>query len=176
MDDKKLRQRMYFLVLYNISEIQKGIQAGHAQNEYELKYGNTSEYAQWSLFDKTWMVMNGGTSNHKGDNRYNDEICVGSMETNLWTLEQAGVPCAPFYEPDLNNATSAIAFLADERCWNKELYPDPKSGDLLLEGEKSIFLVDPDVIAERKMDFFSKTLGDRRAAWLRIFCSNLRFA
>ncbi len=176
MEDKKLKQRMYFLVLYNISGIQKAIQAGHAQNEYQLTYGHTEEYEQWSKYDKTWMVMNGGTSNYSGTNRYNDEICVGSMETYLWTLNQAGVPCAPFYEPDLNNATSAIAFLADERCWDKELYPDPKSGDLLLDGEKSLLHVDPDVVAERKMDYFSKAFNDQREAWLRIFCSSLKFA
>lgn len=174
MGDKKLKQRMYFLVMYSLSGIQKGIQAGHAQNEYELVFGHTEEYRQWSKFDKTWMVMNGGTSNQSGKNHYNDEICVGSMETHLWTIDQAGIPCAAFYEPDLNNATSAIAFLADERVWDKTLYPDPESKDLLLEGEKSLRDVDSDELDERKFNFYCKYGGS--VAWLRVFCSNLRFA
>lgn len=174
--EEVLRQRMYFLVMYNISEIQKGIQAGHAQNEYELLFGDSVEYKQWSRYDKTWMVMNGGTSNIDGRNKYNTEICVGSMETNLWTLQQAGVSCAPFYEPDLNNSNSAIAFLADERIWDKELYPDPTNDVLLHEGEKSLRDVELLEIAERKTEYFTKLFNDGRAAWLRIFCSNLKFA
>ncbi len=39
--ENRLEQRMYFFVPYNISEIQKGIQAGHAALQYANLCGHT---------------------------------------------------------------------------------------------------------------------------------------
>lgn len=123
-----LRQRMYHLVLYSLSPIQKGIQAYHAGVEYMLKYGDTEEYKQWSEIDKTVIILDGGTSNKEGRSAY-DNIAVssnfGTMEKHHQTLHENKIPFACFFEPDLNNSTTAIAFLVDEKVWDKEKYPDP---------------------------------------------------
>lgn len=124
-----LRQRMYHLVLYNISPIQQGIQSYHAGIEYALIYWKTKEFQRWAKKDKTVIVLNGGTSNKEGKSVYDETFEItnfGSMEKHLHTLGTNDILCTPFYEPDLNNATTAIAFLADERVWDKEKYPDPE--------------------------------------------------
>lgn len=56
-----MKYRMYFFVPCNISEIQKGIQAGHAALEYAFLYGDTDEYKSFIVNDKTWIILNGGT-------------------------------------------------------------------------------------------------------------------
>jgi putative transposase len=71
--------RMYGLVPYNISPIQQGIQFGHAVVEYGLKYSDTPEYQQWAKYDKTFIILNGGTTNDNSErlgslNRYRDEL------------------------------------------------------------------------------------------------------
>ena len=38
---KELELRMYFFTIYQLSGIQKGIQAGHAALEYARLFGNT---------------------------------------------------------------------------------------------------------------------------------------
>lgn len=55
-------KRMYFFVPYNISEIQKGIQAGHSALEYALKYGRTKEFLDFVENHKTWVILSGGTT------------------------------------------------------------------------------------------------------------------
>ena len=54
MKKQKLKKRMYGFVPYNLSDIQKGIQFGHACIEYQLKYGKTSDYLDWAKNDKTF--------------------------------------------------------------------------------------------------------------------------
>ena len=34
------------------------------------------------------------------------------------------IKCVKFKEPDLNNAVTAVCFLADERVWNLDKFPD----------------------------------------------------
>ena len=67
----KLELRMYGFVPYNISEIQKGIQFGHAIVEYGLENFHTNEYLDWAKYWKTFIILNGGTSNHS-INRYHE--------------------------------------------------------------------------------------------------------
>jgi len=117
---EKLELRMYGLVPYNISPIQQGIQFGHAVVEYGqmVKYSNKSlldQYNDWADNWKTFMIYNGGTSNHS-QNRYQifDESFVGSMEQNLKTLQENEITVATFYEPDLNDMLSGIVFIVDE--------------------------------------------------------------
>lgn len=166
----EFEQRMYYLVMYNISAEQKGIQCDHAQSRYALKYFNTPEYQRWITHDLTVYMMKGGTSNRTGTNHYNKKVAMGSMELYLQDLKKNKIPCAEFYEPDLNNSTSAIAFLVDERAWDYEKYPEP--------------ILDPSLVKtmtkEQKYDTlykeYVKTFKDKRIAYLRIFIKDLRFA
>lgn len=137
-----MKYRMYFFVPYNISEIQKGIQAGHAAIQYVVEHGHSKEFRDFYINSKTWIILNGGTT------RYSQEDC-GSMNQIAESLFDNGIPYTLFQEPDLNNALSAICFLADERVWDKEKYPDFEDYDGELEyqewfdsvgGEKNVFL------------------------------------
>jgi len=129
----KLELRMYGLTPYQLSGIQIGIQFGHAVVEYgqKMKYlgehnqSLNTQYNDWADNWKTFIILNGGTSNHS-INRYHqsDEPFVGSMESNLVLLEQNGIEIVTFYEPDLNDMLSAVVFIVDERVFNKKKYPD----------------------------------------------------
>ena len=115
---EKLEYRMYGLVNYQLSGIQKGIQFGHAVVEYGLKYGKTDEYQKWAKHDKTFIILNGGTTNNSG---YLDSM--GTMNKHLVTLQENKTPIALFHEPDLGNQLTGIVFLVDERIFNKDKYP-----------------------------------------------------
>ncbi len=119
--------RMYFLVMYNLSPIQQGIQALHAIVEYFLKHWKDKEFWRWALRYKTVIVLNGGTSNKGHHSEYGESKQLGSMENHFQTLKTNKIKCAAFYEPDLNHSCSAIAFLVDERVFNKKDYPDFES-------------------------------------------------
>lgn len=157
---EKLELRMYGLVPYNISEIQKGIQFGHAvveygqmvksknkmdryiQDDYHKLSQIVSGYDDWANNWKTFIILNGGTSNHS-QNRYlqfEDEF-VGTMESNLLSLKDAGVVTAEFYEPDLNDMLSSIVFIVDERVFNKKDYPEFE--DWVIENYGDLLKVDP---------------------------------
>jgi len=116
--------RMYFLVCYNISGIQQGIQSLHAAIEYSLKYGKDKEYIEWAKTHKTVIILNGGTSNDGTQSIYGYPAQQGSMEQHFQTLKDNKIKCAAFREPDLNYAMSSVAFLVDERVFNKKDYPD----------------------------------------------------
>lgn len=109
---KRLEQRMYGFVPYNLSDIQKGIQFGHAVVEYQLKFGKNKEYLDWAKNDKTFIILNGGTTNDTS----------GTINALQEELNSLGIKFATFREPDLNNALTGVVFLLDERVWNKEKY------------------------------------------------------
>lgn len=116
-----LEYRMYGLVPYNLSPIQQGIQFGHAV----VDYGRTVDgmnpheaiYKKWADKDKTFIILNGGTTNNNPER-------LGSLNTHMNTMREAGVALQEFHEPDLNDALTAFVFLVDERVWNRELYED----------------------------------------------------
>jgi hypothetical protein len=112
MKKEKLEQRMYGFVPYNLSDIQKGIQFGHAVVEYQLKYGKDQEYLSWAKNDKTFIILNGGTTNDVSGT-------LNALQNDLKALK---IKFATFREPDLNNALTGIVFLLDEKVWNKEKY------------------------------------------------------
>jgi hypothetical protein len=117
-----MEYRMYGLVSRSLSDMQKAIQFGHAVVEYELlSRGNSyirQMYDEWSYYWKTFIVLNGGSTNSRS-------LSIrGSLQEWCELLETNGVPTAVFYEPDVNDAMTAIVFLVDERVWNKEVYPD----------------------------------------------------
>jgi len=110
MEKDNITWRMYGLVPYNISEIQAGIQFGHAVVEYGLGYFKTKEYKEWATSHKTFIILNGGTSS--------------TMVDNVQSLIDNDVIHRTFVEPDLNNMLSAVVFLVDSRVYDYENYPD----------------------------------------------------
>lgn len=117
-----LNKRMYILVPYNISDIQKGIQAGHAVEFYAYNFGKNIEYMDYIENHKTWIILNGGTTNAEINEDTNEY--VGTLNQILDTLEKNKIDCGYFFEPDLNYALTAVCFLADERVFNWVKYPD----------------------------------------------------
>ena len=124
-----LEKRMYFLVPYNISPIQKSIQAGHAALEYAYYYKDDPNTWEFVRDHKTWVVLDGGTTNktridetglHKGSmDNHLGELCSFNIEN-----PKLKIKFSYFYEPDLNDALTAICLIVDERVFNREDYPD----------------------------------------------------
>ena len=122
---KELELKMYFFVPYNISPIQQGIQAKHAFDEFLLKYGRYNPTQRiWDYMEnhKTVIILDGGTTNSRR------ELGIG---TSLGSLNQIGdslleneIEYSYFEEPNLNDALTAVCFLADERVWNYVDYPN----------------------------------------------------
>jgi len=141
--EKRLKFKKYCFVPYNLSDKQKMIQAGHASEEYDYKYHDDEDYKSFFIYDKTWIVLNGGTSNdgHLGNP-------LGTMNEIYRDIKNIGIHHTVFYEPDINSALTAICFLADERVWDYETYPDfdPSFPNNYFEwvekigGEKNLFI------------------------------------
>lgn len=191
--ENKLELRMYGLVPYNISPIQQAIQYGHAVVEYGqmVKNNGTEEYDDWADNWKTFIILNGGTSNHSV-NRYGTEEFVGSMETHLSTLEENGIRLATFFEPDLNDLLSAIVFIVDERVFNKKVYLE--FGDWVMENHmdyltdnliapnkiekmrKSGYFEDASPREKRIYDEWKDFVGGEKNVFLRDFLNGFRLA
>jgi hypothetical protein len=120
--------RMYGLVPYNISSIQQGIQFGHALQEYNnyfidnlIKDEKEKEaFESWRLFGKTFIILNGGTTN----NRLIDGAYVGSLNRTKEELGKNGILNATFKEPDLGEQLTAVVFLVPKQVYNKKQFPD----------------------------------------------------
>lgn len=109
---------MYGFVPYNISSIQKGIQFGHAVVEYSNLYGEDADYREWSRIDKTFIILNGGTTNV-------NSLSLGSLNQHASALRMIyKVKTAEFYEPDLGDQLTAVVFLVDDRVWDSKNFPD----------------------------------------------------
>lgn len=119
---EKLELRMYGLVLYNISPIQQGIQFGHAVVEYCQKFKNDTTYNEWADKWKTFIILNGGTTNKKTS--IEDGLPFGTLNKHLLTLKENNIDFAYFEEPDLGDQLTAITFIVDERVFNTKKYPD----------------------------------------------------
>ena len=105
--------KAYVFVMYNLSGIQKGIQATHAVAELSLT--GSKAYEDWAKNHKTLILLNGGTSTSPEQaEKFGWE--QGSMENILDTLKAIRIEHAPFYEPDLNFALSAIAMVVEDDC------------------------------------------------------------
>ena len=120
---ENLKYRMYGFVPYNISPIQAGIQFGHAVVEYGLMAKDIPEieeiYNEWANNDKTFIILNGGTTNNNEDSEF-----YGTINQYRDELINNGVLLAQFHEPDLGNQLTALVFLVDERVFDDEQYPD----------------------------------------------------
>ncbi len=130
--NEKLELRMYGLVPYNISPIQQAIQFGHAVVEYgqniklptaltKMSLNAPFVYDDWANNWKTFIILNGGTTNHK----LNDEgFPFGSLNNHVIELQNNIVDVATFCEPDLGDQLTAVVFIVDERVFNRKKYPD----------------------------------------------------
>lgn len=130
---KELEQRLYGLVPYNISDKQKGIQYGHAVQEINNDFIDNNitwsedeieAFNTWRLENKTFIILNGGTTNNKQDSKW-----YGSMNKSFDEAQSAGIRVIPFSEPDLGDQLSGFVFLVDERVFKKRPYPweDPET-------------------------------------------------
>lgn len=171
--------RMYFLTMYNISPIQQGIQCLHAVVEYFLKHWKDKEFWRWALKYKTVIILNGGTSN---DGMLSNKAFVptlGSMEQHFKTLKDNKIKCTCFNEPDLNYSMSAIAFLVDERVFNKEKYPDFSSwaNDLIdnMEHISEADKLEKRMKKEKYYDQYVREVG-KDIAFLKDFLKQFRLA
>lgn len=157
--EEKLELRMYGLVPYNISPIQQGIQFGHAVVEYSLQHGMTELYLDWAQNWKTFIILNGGTTN-------DNPKWLGTLNQHAQTLGEMNIPTSCFYEPDLGDQLTAVVFIVDERVFNKEKYPEPiyQSG---LEFEQT---------NQQLQEEFIKSIGGYTNYKLREFLKQFRLA
>lgn len=122
MEEKELELRMYFFVPYNISGIQMGIQSGHSALRFVAIFGrHDPNHIIWDFIDKheTWVILNGGTTNSEYEF---DGTPKGSLNQIANSLHENDIQFSYFVEPDLNNALSALCFIADERVFNRKEY------------------------------------------------------
>jgi hypothetical protein len=131
--EERLELRMYGLVPYQLTGIQQAIQFGHAVVEYGLTFGNTEQYLDWAKNWKTFIVLNGGTTNTNLSTE--DGLPFGTLNRHLMTLDELNVRYEKFYEPDLGDQLTAIVFVVDERIFNKTKYPEPFDIVLNLESK-----------------------------------------
>jgi len=138
--------RMYGLVNYQLSDIQKGIQFGHAVVEYISTYKDDPQCNDWVKNWKTFIILNGGTTNNRLVKRIlfgpisipytvDEDGChigmapFGTMNKHSDLLELNGIKIAKFFEPDLGDQLTSIVFIVDERVFNLDKYPDMSPGD-----------------------------------------------
>lgn len=117
MEERKYR--LYGLVPYQLMGMQQGIQFMHASIEYANEFGDTGPYYRWSRYDKTVIVLNGGTTNNNPDK-------PGTLNKHLESLIAKDIKVAKFWEEDLGDQLTAVVFLVDDRVWDKETWPDYK--------------------------------------------------
>lgn len=108
--DGNLRQRMYCIVLRQLSTMQKGVQAAHSVAEYMRLFGHCSETDRWVCCDKTVIVLDGGTGPDMLD-------IIGEFSAR-------GIRHAVFDEPDLLGLVTSVSVLASEFVWDREMWPD----------------------------------------------------
>lgn len=159
--------RMYGLVPYNLSPIQQGIQFGHAVVEYGLEFGTTSAYQKWAKEDKTFIILNGGTTN----TRFNleDGLPLGSLNNHLLTLVLNNTRFATFFEPDLGDQLTAVVFLVDDRVFDKVTWPDFSMDQYLRVSEAEQYW-------NWKMKFAETEKEADQIVFLREFLKQFRFA
>jgi hypothetical protein len=170
-----LEYRMYGLVPYNLSPIQQGIQFGHAVVEYQQNIKGLTNlekiYDKWAKQDKTFIILNGGTTNNTLDK-------LGTLNQHLRTLIDNGVATSVFHEPDLGDQLTAIVFLVDERVFNRTLYPDFQEEKLPYGVRKPSKKVETE-LEERNEANYEKwvdKIGGPTNALLREFLKPLRLA
>jgi hypothetical protein len=179
---ENLELRMYGLVNYQLTGIQQGIQFLHAVVEYgqsvkwTLGTHKLDQYNEWADQHKTVILLNGGTTN-------TNEERLGTMNQHLQTLKSKGIYSSWFNEPDLGDQLTAIAFIVDERVFNKEKYPDfdftNKNQITPGYGMWSEDPLNPQFMNENeklRWDFWVEFIGGETNLWLRTWLKNFRLA
>lgn len=160
--ENNLEYRMYGLVPYNLSPIQQGIQFGHGVVEYIMANMNKPETQIWANRDKTFIILNGGTTN-LNHGRF------GTLNKYVEILEENGILISKFYEPDFGDQLTSITFLVDERVWNYEKYPDVLGtnywGGMVL-----------DEFQIQRYKSWVESLGGEKNVWLRNFLKQFKLA
>lgn len=171
-----LEYRMYGLVPYNLSPIQQGIQFGHAVVEYQQNIKNLppheDTYNKWAKKDKTFIILNGGTTNINPEK-------FGSLNQSLATLYFNGILTSEFYEPDLGDQLTAVVFLVDERVFNRELYPDFVSTPYAWSSNETpseVELKNWEETNNKNYEEWSEKIGGLKNVFLRDFLKNFRLA
>ncbi len=172
--ENKLELRMYGLVPYNISPIQQAIQFGHAVVEYgqKMKYlgdhkqSLNVQYNDWADNWKTFIILNGGTTNHREN--VDNGLPFGTLNNHVLTLMENNVDFATFNEPDLGDQLTAVVFIVDERVFNRKKYPDFEDwvienyGDLISGGGSAF------QIAQRIKESKSKEDQKVYQSWVKL--------
>jgi hypothetical protein len=157
-----LGYRMYGLVPYNLSPIQQGIQFGHAVVEYQQNAKAIPNveaiYDKWAQKDKTFIILNGGTTSENPER-------LGTLQNNAKLIEDNGVLTGRFYEYDLNDTLTAVVFLVDERVYNRELYPDFVTNGFYTSDEN-----------EKQYNEWLKKIGGKTNEFLRSFLPTFKLA
>lgn len=177
-----LKYRMYSLVPYNLSPIQQAIQAGHCIEQYAFENHDDEIYQQYITNDKTWIILNGGTTNN-GDSYLDGKLtAVGTMQEHLKLLVDNNVKVSIFKEPDLNNALTAICFVVDERVWDRENYPDLFEVIVNNHADKNFNYLRHTVVQELSGMFpddyreWKALIGGKKNVFLREFLRNKKLA
>lgn len=183
--ENKLELRMYGLTPYQLSGIQIGIQYGHGVVEYGQKFKNDITYNDWADNHKTFIILNGGTTNHKTS--LEDDIPFGTLNQHLSILNQNNIDLATFQEPDLGDQLTAVVFIVDERVFNTKKYLD--FSDWLIENYEDYINVSGDrnqvayeVInsstdSDQKIyQKWIKIIGGEKNVFLRDFLKKFRLA
>jgi|TARA_R110000851_G_scaffold47424_2_gene115149 hypothetical protein len=175
--EKYLELRMYGLVPYNLSPIQQGIQFNHANDNFRaLPLQGRSEYMRFITEWKTNILLNGGTSNegHMVSQGFQKKMYIGTMQQHQEDLLMNKIDIATFYEPDLNSMLTAIAFLVDERVFNKKLYPNFEPSPYM--GDTSEEMVVWSKNNEKQYASWVTKIGGPKNEFLRDFLSDKRLA
>lgn len=179
--NEKLELRLYGLVPYQLTGIQQAIQYGHALQEYNNEIMEIIEdaasgrlvlpedrremykFEQWRKEDKTFIILNGGTTNTNLDH-------LGTLNDHRLTLKEHGIKIADFYEPDLGDQLTAVVFLVDERVFDRKKYPDY---DGLFHGDGTPLHTDYN---EWKLQFGTYQPDIEKIIFLREFLRNFKLA
>ena len=165
---ENLELRMYGLTIYQLTGIQKGIQFGHAVVDYGQMAKTLStehpniiyQYDDWANNWKTFIILNGGTTNTNLDH-------LGTLNNHFATLIENGIICHPFYEPDLGNQLTSVVFIVDERVFNRTKYPDFEPSALAVLNPWKY---------KRELKGLTKKIGGEKNVFLRNFLKNFRLA
>lgn len=176
--ENKLELRMYGLVPYNIKPIQQGIQHGHSTDVMALLEINrmlrgekiNPRYYEWLSEWKTYIILNGGTTNTRGDIVTGEP--VGTLNQHLLSLIRNRVPHTVFTEEDLGDQLTAVTFIVDERCWDRETYPD--FNDVLLP-DPYRKLTDEEY-RENRYQAWLERIGGKQNEFLREFLPQFKLA